>query len=263
MGKGKFLVSVSSKGGVGKSTISYQVLTALAYEMMGQQKVRLIEVDDNNKTDTFNSAIFSSQSFRVDKGIDETLKSLFDVLSDEVVVVDAGGGNDSNKVLDSLLSLQMDENIIYFIPVLKNKSGMKNLLDTYNKIREKSSSKIVIVLNQAAGKDDDALVNEFLYFYGNKELKVNGAFADAYKDENIFITYLQDTNVYDLSESFGLTAYEIAKEKIDINKFLKEEREKGYEEFMKALSFTKVYNLCLENKKQSFEKFKNDINLKW
>jgi len=258
--KGIFAVAVSSKGGVGKSTISNQVLTALLYEKE-KKKVKLIEVDDNNITNTYTSSLFHSQSFKVEKGIEETLRAMFDVLSDESVVIDAGGGNDSNALVDSLLSMGIDEHVVYFIPVLKNKSGMKNLIDMYRRIRAKSTSKIVVILNQTKSTQNDLIKSEFLYFFGDKEMGIKGVFEEVYKDDNLIVTSLQDTSVYDLSEGLGLTAYEIANDAIKTDEFLKEEQKKGYDAFMKALAFVKIYNLCAENHKNSFLQFMEDVAL--
>ena len=258
--QGKFLIACSSKGGVGKTTISNQVLTALLYEKT-KKKVKLIEVDDNNVTDSYTSSIFNAQSFKVDEGIDKSLQALFDVLNDESVVIDAGGGNDTNKVLDAITSMGIDDRTMFFIPILKNKSGMKNLLDTYNRIREKSNARVVVILNQTTSSDEKMIKAEFPYFFGSKELNIKGAYKDIFKDENLTITSLLDTNVYDLSEDFGLTAYEIACEELNVAEFLQEQQKLGYEAFTKALAFAKVFNLCKDNSEKSFQQFIEDITL--
>jgi len=255
---GKFLVAVSSKGGVGKSTLSYQVLTALLFHKHSK-KHKLIEIDDNNQTDSFVSSIFEPTSFKVERGINEALKELFNVFDDENVVLDVGGGNDSLKTIDALNSMGVDENIVYFIPVLKNKHGMKNLLDTYNRIREKSNSTIVIVLNQTISSDKQVIENQFTYFFGNNELNIDGVYKKVFNDENLIVTSLTDTNVYDLAEDYNLTSYEIAQEELDTAKFLKDEKDKGFESFKKALGFVNVYNKCVENYQDSFLGFYKDV----
>lgn len=255
---GKFLVSVSSKGGVGKSTLSYQVLTAILFHKYSKRH-KLIEIDDNNKTDSFVSGIFEPKSFKVKKGIDEALKELFNVFDDENVVLDVGGGNDSLKAVDALTAMGVDENVVYFIPILKNKHGIKNLMDTYHRIREKSHSKIVIVLNQVTSLDTQLTRSEFAYFFGSKELNIKGVFDELYKDDNLIITSLKDTNVYDLAEDYNLTSYEIAQEELHVAEFLKEEKEKGFENFTKALGFVNVYNRCVDNYNESFLKFYKDV----
>jgi len=257
---GKFLVSVSSKGGVGKSTLAFQILIAILFKKYGKVH-KLIEIDDNNKTDGFKSGIFEPKSFKVDKGINEALKGLFDVFGDENIVLDIGGGNDSIKAIDALTSIGVDENVVYFIPILKNKHGIKNLMDTYSRIRKKSNSQIVIILNQATSACEQVTKSEFAYFFGNKELNIAGVFKDLYSDNNLIVAQIGDTNVYDLAEDYNLTSYEIANEKINTAEFLKEAKEesKDVEEFMKALAFINVYTLCKENHEDSFLKFYEDV----
>ncbi|MEA1892672.1 MAG: hypothetical protein U9N33_08180 [Campylobacterota bacterium] len=258
---GLFAVCVSSKGGVGKSTIARQVIAPLLFNNFNE-KVKLIEVDDNNTTDTFTSSIFSSQSYKVSAGINEALKSLFEVYNNEKIIIDGGGGNDSNKLVDALLSMDIDKHTIYFIPILKNRSGMKNLINMYKKIRAKSNSKIVVILNQTKSNDTNIIKADFSYFFGSEELNIKGAISDLYQDENLIITNLIDTNVYDLSESLNLTSYEIANQKLGGN-FLQTQSKLGQKEFLEALAFKKIHNLCVENMHDSLSPFFNDVGAIW
>jgi len=255
---GKFLVSLSSKGGVGKSTISHQVLTSCLYEKYNK-KHKLIEIDDNNITDGYTSSIFTHKSYKVENGIGKALEEMFNIFEDENIVLDIGGGNDTNKAIEAISSMGIDENVIYFIPILKNKSGMINFINTYKLIRKKSNSKIVVVLNQCKFNDIESIKNEFVYFFGSKEMNIKGVFEDIYSDNNLQISSLLDTNVYDLSEDYELTSYEIAKEDMNIPKFLKDEKDKGFEAFKKALGFVQVYNKCKDNHEKSFLGFYNDV----
>jgi hypothetical protein len=255
---GKFLVTVSSKGGVGKSTLAYQVISACLYNKY-DKKHKLLEIDDNNKTDALISSIVDPTSLNVKDGISKSLEELFNIFDDENIIIDAGGGNDTNEVIDALSTMGLDENIVYFIPILKNKNGIKNLIDTYERIRKNSNSKIVVVLNQTKTTDKNLIKREFSYFFGNKELNIKGCFEQMFKDDNLLISNLVDTNVYDISEDYNLTSYEIAKDDINIPEFLKKEREKGFENFKKALAFVNVYKECKKNNEESFENFYNEI----
>jgi len=251
---GMMYIVVSTKGGVGKSTIATQVVAPLVYDITNEP-VKVLEVDNNNVSDTLDSAIVKVSSFTVADGIFETQKSLFEVFNNKQVVIDGGGGDDTNKLIESVTNLNIDDKCTFFIPVLKNKNGMKNLIDTYRKIRENSSSKIVVVLNQANSSIAKDLEKEFCYFFGNEKLSITGAFSEMYEDANIEVVSVQDTNVFDLAEDYQLTAYEIALENIDTGSYLAEKNKEGYDAFMKAMTFCEIYNFCVSYKKHSLDKF--------
>jgi len=254
-----FHIVVSTKGGVGKSTLAKEVVATSVFASSGK-KVRLVEIDDHNKSAEIISGVVSLESFSVSAGIEETQKALFEVFNDEDVVLDAGGGNDTNILLDSISGLGISDKCVFYIPVLKNKSGMKNLLDVYHRIRSKSSSRIIIILNQSKSYDNASLKSEFAYFFGDISLNITGAFSDIYLDENLGVATIHDTNVFDLAESYKLTAYEIASENISED-FLKVEQKKGYANFRRALAYLNVCNLCKEYKEKTLDKFYEECRL--
>jgi cellulose biosynthesis protein BcsQ len=98
------LVFCSTKGGVGKSNLAYHVATAILNDF------RLLEIDDNNQTSLiFNdSEVLKKRVISVDtkSGEDAFSDALFAITqnSDVDVIIDAGGGNDSKKVIEMVAS---------------------------------------------------------------------------------------------------------------------------------------------------------------
>ena len=255
-----FHVVSSSKGGVGKSTVSKEVIAPMLFARNGK-KVKLLEIDDNNQAAEMISSVVDCRSFSVSSGIAETQKALFEVFNNEDVVIDAGGGNDTNILLDSIGGLGIDDKCVFYIPVLKNKSGMKNLLDVYVRIRAKSDSRIIVILNQAKSTDIPSLKNEFSYFFGDKNLNIVGAFAELFKDKNLGVATIHDTNVFDLAESYKLTAWEIGNEEVNQGKFLAEKQKEGYDAFNKGMAYINIYNLCKDYKEKTLDVFFKECEL--
>lgn len=254
---GKFEIVLGSKGGIGKSTIAQNVIAPLVFSKTNE-KVLVLEVDDNNVSDSLDSDIINFESFKVGEGVDKTMRELFEVYNGKRVVVDVGGGNDTTEFFKSIRGLELDDKCTFYIPLLKNKSGMKNLLDTISMIREYSKSEIRIILNQAKSTNEKDLQKEFTYFYGDESLNIKSVFDMIDENDNIKISSIQETQVFDLAEDYGLTAYEIATDNINISEYRDNEAKKGSKELMKALVFINIFNMCKEYKKNTLDKFFKD-----
>ena len=256
---GEFCIVFGSKGGTGKSTVSQNAVAPMIFDIV-KDKVSVIEVDDNNVSDSLDSEILSFESFKVNSGIDKTMRELFEVYNGKKVVIDVGGGNDSENFFNAIKGLELDDKCTFYIPVLKNKSGMKNLLDSIKMIRKYSTSKIVIILNQAKSTNQRDLEHEFNYFFGDKALNIKGVFSEISHDTNMRLATLHETQVFDLAEDYGLTAYEIATSELNITQFRNDAIEKGSDELLKAIAFINIFNMCKEYKKNTLDKFFKDCS---
>ena len=251
---GEFKIVLGSKGGIGKSTIAQNVIAPMVFDRT-KEKVTVIEVDDNNVSDSLESNIINFESFRVNDGVDKTMGELFEVYKGKTVVIDVGGGNDTEEFFKSIKGLELDDKCTFYIPVLKNKSGMKNLIDTISMIRSYSKSKIVIILNQSTSTNIKEEKHEFNYFYGDEALKIESIFDKIHENDNIKITRVHDTQVFDLAEDYKQTAYEIAIEDISISKYRDEAANKGKKELLNAITFISIYNMCKEYKEKTLDIF--------
>lgn len=220
----------STKGGVGKSTISSQVLPLLAE--LCKKKVSLYELDNNNfkneKTDA--DAKIKYQNFDINDSnrlISSTIlyKHIHHEISDELIIIDAGGGDDTNAVIDYLADNEIT-NIVYFIPVNRSAKQFSNTLKTVEKIRKfDKESLIYIVFNGYEAKNErggnktiDEIKSEFVGFFGTKEFGIKGRVSELKNLINgfFFTPYRKE---YDILESYLDTTlfefYDIAKSVVE------------------------------------------------
>ena len=197
-------IITSTKGGVGKSTISVLVGCVFAQK---NKKFKIIELDDNNnslkyaKSDILNSQ--NIETLRL-KNKDEALSNmLFDVMSDTDMdyIIDIGGGNDTFEVLDAIKSMELDKT--YYIPTTRIKKYLQNSEDTFNYINDKDNT--IFVLNQYANIEN--LKNEFLYFFGNKKAGIKPA-SNLFVDSN-FIA-IPFTNYIQIAEDDEMSIFDLA-----------------------------------------------------
>ena len=154
--QGALHILVSTKGGVGKTTIATNIISGFLHSKTNQV-IDILEVDNNNVSNSLKSStVVNFKSFNLLQGEDKIAEHLFKVLDGKNAVVDAGGGDDSLKVIEIVANLMMIDDSVFYIPFLKNKSGMKNVIQTYKAIRLHSeSAKIVFVFNQVSELKED------------------------------------------------------------------------------------------------------------
>lgn len=199
-----FYVVLSTKGGVGKTTIAQQVL-APAIHSKTKEKVEIIELDNNNKSDVLESEIEVIKSFRLNESDDVLLEKFMEVVAENKdVVIDAGGGDDTKKVLSAFEKLALQDEVKFFIPVLRDLSNEKNVIDTYALIRNWNlEAEIYFIKNKFQNEDD---FNEII----SKIRKV--------EDENIKFLKLDETKLFDeITKEFKQTLYEFALLEVDVN----------------------------------------------
>ena len=255
---------LNTKGGVGKSFISTQILP-LAFYNNNDVKINIFEVDNNNKT-TLQTNIIEFLNLDVNN-ID---KILFDVqFSNNINIIDSGGGDDTKNVIKALAENSVEISF-FIVPILKDFEVSKNLIDTINLIKQYyKNTKIVVVLNKVVS---DAK-QEFIYFFGNEELNVESV-ADKL-DDNVSIIMIKDYNEIDIIKNLHKTTaldailqYEdVLENEADYKKkWIKEAKEfsdnkdKQREYFankMKKLLLIKRLNNIKNNIQEIFKQIKN------
>jgi len=164
----KNIAVINTKGGVGKSTIAFHVLPAI----LADRNFEIIEIDNNNKTDeTFlNTQILKGKvtSFNIEEGTQklEELVVTNMLYEDKISVIDAGGGDDSKKVIDAFIEQNLIDDTLFIIPFTPDFAQLKNLVDTYNILPEKA--KIIVVLNNADINDPDHI----MFIKGNEDYEI-------------------------------------------------------------------------------------------
>ena len=184
---------VNTKGGVGKSFVSTQILPLAFYK--DNASINIFEVDNNNKT-TLNTETIEFLNLDVNN-ID---KILLDVqFSDNINIIDSGGGDDTKAVIKALAENGVEIDV-FIVPILKDFEVTKNLIDTINLIKQHyDNAKIVVALNKVV---NDAK-SEFIYFFGNEELGVDGIVNEL--DDNIAIVAIKDYNEIDIIKNLHKT----------------------------------------------------------
>lgn len=167
-------LTVSTKGGAGKSSVSQQVLAT--YNLKKHDASNLIELDDENLDSAYlnKSQIAAEQIMLGDDPDDysQAVASAFP-LDSKHRVVDVGGNRTASIVIKELsrLNSRAEQVDAIAVPISDNRMGVANAEKTLNDIRSSSNgemmlAKCFIVLNRVRNKrvtgiDDPALARRF------------------------------------------------------------------------------------------------------
>jgi cellulose biosynthesis protein BcsQ len=239
-------ILASSKGGVGKSTVSTIIAGYLHHK--SNQPVKIIEIDDNNDSKSIlsDSQFIKFESFDVKKGIDNMQEALFDIYDGQDIVIDAGGGNDSLKVVKDICGLGIDDKIVFYIPLLKNRAGMKNVEDMYKLIRSYGDAKIIYVFNQCQKANEKDIEKEFKYFFGDQKYAIDGICDEVFfNDANVSMTMIETSDTFDFAEEYKQSVWEIANSTLNKKELLESAKAQGKEAMLKTQGFIKIHNECV------------------
>lgn len=211
---------VNTKGGVGKTQTAAHILPWLSFK---GTKIKVIEIDNNNQSSVYtHSHIVDFIS--ISTGEKEMRKALAEVAFDPKIdyIIDAGGGDDTLKVIDALKRL--GEHVEFYIPITADAETLYNLSQTVEAIGEHPKHLILNNFKESAEAD-------FWFIYGDEE---NGFAAQTYilEDFNsvIKVPYsksLGQAKVF--NKSVGDVAIEFSRQ--DFAKAKEEAREQGFEAF--------------------------------
>ncbi|MDY0116535.1 MAG: ParA family protein [Sulfurimonadaceae bacterium] len=235
------ILIISSKGGVGKSTMSMQLIAPYLYEKTKKQ-VSFYDFDDENNDSLSygGSGLTKREIIEVDPMIIK--ENIVDILSrDESACLDIGG----NKTTTIFLEALRDTGMIHFIdlaiiPLLDGEQDAINSSIIYTTLKDMSQDlKIVFVLNRA--KNHRYIHYQFDNFFGDpRGILSNANCVQTYLFDNDRENYLVmlDDDIIKYSRRFGLTIYEIAHMHRDYSKFLKlNKKEFSKEQEVKLISF--------------------------
>lgn len=225
-------IVINTKGGVGKSTVSSQFLSAYIYSKTNK-RVEFYEVDDQNesiksmsKSDFLNSNLIKTEN--LGKFAEES------ILFEDDVIVDVGGNITAIMFLQKLKNLGgFISPTVYFIPMLDGDQDAKNAADTFRLIREfDKESKIVYVLNRCTNSSNQELMErEFIDFFGSDILDVD----ETPKDDNSSYIAINKNSIYNVVGKLQKTILEIALDSHD------EEYKKAAIEFFADKSNPELY----------------------
>lgn len=215
---------ISSKGGVGKSTISMQLIAPFLYELNNKNPVYFYEFDDeNNDCLSYGDSKLTHRTIvEVSSPIlRENITEMF--LRDEIACFDIGG----NKTTTLVLNAFNESGMIHFIdlvviPLLDGEQDGINAVVIYSILKDmRPDLKFVFVLNRA--KNHRYVEYQFDNFFGD----IRGIFENnnsvtncVLEGDDNYIVMLDD-DIIKYSRRFGLTIYEIAQQHKDFISMLK------------------------------------------
>ena len=254
MNKTKILV-VSSKGGVGKSTVAMQLIAPYLFIKNKNEQVEFYEFDDEN----IDSLSYGGSNLTIREPIDVEefviLDKFIEILSkDQFCCIDVGGNKSTTLCLDTLENCGMASHIdCAVIPLLDGEQDAINAKNIYNRLKEiDPNMTVVFALNRV--KNQKYMKYQFENFFGD----IRGIFDDSYaivnyiaEDEVQNYIPVEDSDVIKYSRKFGVTVYEIAVQQRDFAA----EFEAADEEKKRKLVGFKHY--VYQNSKRYFESVLN------
>jgi len=236
------IIVISSKGGVGKSTVAMQLIAPYLYERSGKNPVSFYEFDDENSDSLSYGAsnLTKRDVVEVDSGIlKEELVQIFS--KDENACLDIGGNKTTTMVLKALDESGMVHFVdLAVIPLLDGEQDAINATIVYTTLKDiRPDLKFIFVLNRA--KNSRYIKYQFDNFFGD----VRGILSDTQAIKNYLFPgdsenyiALLDDDIIKFSRRFGLTIYEIAQMKKDFIELLKLNKKKfSSQEELKVVSF--------------------------
>lgn len=162
-------IIANNKGGVGKTNTGVTIACLLSN---AGQKVKLIELDNNNESLLFkNSKVLSQdliKSLKIDRKDEAVADMLFDLMGepDMNYIVDIGGGDDTYPIVEKLK--QVNRPKTWIIPTTKIKKYLANAVSTYNEIADPDNT--IFCLNMYS--DFSKITKEFIYFFGDSKIGI-------------------------------------------------------------------------------------------
>ncbi len=189
------VMTVNSKGGSSKSTVSFQV--ASAYFLSKNEDVTLYECDSENQ----DAAIFTASKIQTAQvKVDEEMSvDLTKILSkrETNAVIDVGGNRSTIITLEALARSRMSIAVdLFIIPLSGGSQDFLNSVKTYEMIKD-FNRPIIFALSRARRPLKDPRVR---YQFKN--------FFEKFPKAKFF--FLRDSDAVDLSRDTAQSVYEIA-----------------------------------------------------
>ncbi len=258
---------INTKGGVGKSTVSMQLIVPYLYEK-SKTPISFFEFDDENEDSISfeKSRLVWLEKVRVfGQDLREELRDI--LLLENNIVMDVGANKTAVYVLDALI----DSGMIYaldavVIPLMDGELDATSAINIYQKVKNANPEiKTLFVLNR--WNEMREVESQFDIFLGDKyglfDTKGVINYIDK-KDRNYVV--LADSDAIKYSRAFGITLWEFANWPMDVDQELKRAIAEGAsKEEIRILSFKKsLKNDCKDYKerilKPAFEKIEEILN---
>lgn len=210
---------ISSKGGVGKSTIAMQLVVPYLFERCGKRVVNHYEFDDENHDSSSFGASVLSRRGQVDVSSPLLKEELADIFSQEgALCLDIGG----NKTTTTLIEALDESGMINFldfvvIPILDGEQDAINASFIYTVLKGYNQKlKFVFVLNRV--KNLEYANYQFENYFGDTRgifKNINAVVDNLFDEDKDNYILMLDDDIIKYSRRFGLTIYEIEQQKKD------------------------------------------------
>jgi len=220
------IMVVNTKGGVGKSAFSMQLVAPYMLSRFG--KASLFEVDDYNfDASDYSGSIVNCQSVRVGNEIDLTAEKLRVSLSGKNAVIDVGGNETAGSFIEAVGKSRLYSTFdAIIIPVTQTGKDVENAEKTLLLIREQLRNyqgKIILGVTRIPSD----------YDWGDIEYRMPDLADLARKYEVDGVITLPNDQSIPLSRKLEMTAWELSEfseRQLDqIQELMMEEHEKGAE----------------------------------
>lgn len=256
-------IAVSSKGGVGKSTTTQQMIIPFLSQILNKdntytKKIKLYEVDANNdssktfeNTQLFESFLIKNPEKEFEKTINDELCNL---RRDYPIVIDIGVGYFANA-LKTLSESFIDDKIHFIVPTKAGQEDFNNTVNTIQMIKNNfENPNIIIALSDAVCtfSEKKDLREEFGWHFGELlNISTGKKRTDIFKLTGIeekYFTLKKDDLIDKVKGLYGITMYET------LNYDLKE--------LKTEMSALKVKSTDPKIKPDEFDQMQKSINLK-
>ncbi|MEN4054039.1 ParA family protein [Sulfurimonas sp. NWX79] len=233
---------ISSKGGVGKSTISMQLILPYIFEKNGNQIVSHYEFDDENNDSSSYGASSLSKRKQVSVASPLLREELAEIFAkDESLCLDIG----ANKTTMTLIEALSESGMIHFldlvvIPMLDGEQDAVNASFIYSVLKGNNPDlKFVFALNRV--KSVEYVKHQFENYFGDVRgifKNINAVVDNLFEEDKDNYLLMLDDEIIKYSRRFGLTIYEMSQQDRDFIGALKNSlSQASKEEEIKLLSF--------------------------
>jgi hypothetical protein len=239
---------INTKGGVGKSTISMQLIVPYLFQK-SKIPISFFEFDDENEDSISfeKSKLVWLEKVKIQgQDLREELRDI--LLLENHICLDVGANKTAVYVLEALIESGMIYALdMVAIPLMDGELDATSALNIYQKVKNANPDiKTLFVLNR--WNENRELDSQFDIFLGDKygffETKGLINYID---EEDRHYTVLSDSDAIKYSRAFGITLWEFAQLQEDIDQELKEAIAKGAKkEEIKRISFKKSLKVDCE-----------------
>lgn len=214
----KIFACVNTKGGVGKSVTTLQVLAPYLYSQTGIKPL-VVDVDENNyNSNVYNqSKIMDCQCVEV-KNFDDAFSDIAaQVISRRPIILDVGAADITRSALSVIdsYSSRIKNRMVWLVPISTGKNDVRNAMETIELIESIGANQSIIVVLSNAPEDHGVSENQineitFLYFFGNKIMNIESMFELMGKKYPYLI--VPGHYIIPATQSFKKTVWEVGKD---------------------------------------------------